>query len=316
MTSAATDTATRDLFADAESFGLPADDVIFFQQQMVQSLDFEGRLILGRPDWVFENPNGHGGSLTALLSTRALDDMEQRGIDTVFYYQVDNPLIRIADPEYLGFHLESEAEMSCKVIGKQDPMEKVGVVARIGGRVGIVEYTEIDEEHRLARDQDGELVYWAGNAAIHVLSTAFIRRVASNADELLPYHASEKKIPTVDENGSPVQPSQPNGRKLERFVFDALGATEKVCLVEGDRPIDYSPIKNAEGKDSPMTARADLISLYQSWLETAKIDFPRGGAAIELDHSRIDSPEDACQLGIQRCEEAGDLIRVEAGVNT
>jgi UDP-N-acetylglucosamine/UDP-N-acetylgalactosamine diphosphorylase len=312
MTSAATDAATRALFAANDWFGLPTEDVFFFQQDMVQSLDFDGRMMLERPDRIFENPNGHGGSLTALLSSGALADMERRGVDTVFYYQVDNPLIRIADPTYLGFHLEAEAEMSCKVIRKCDPMEKVGVIARADGKVGIVEYTEIDDENRFARDEDGELVFWAGSPAIHIFSTAFIRRVAEDADDLLPYHASAKQIPTIDDDGQPVRPSEPNGRKLERFVFDALGAAGSVCLVEGDRNLDYSPIKNAEGTDSPASARRDLIAVYRSWLDAAGIELPMGSDAIEIDHSRVDGPEEARQLGIQRAAEAGDVIGLRA----
>jgi UDP-N-acetylglucosamine/UDP-N-acetylgalactosamine diphosphorylase len=315
MTSDATDAVTREFFASADYFGLPEDDVIFFRQGMVPSLDFEGRLILERPDRIFENPDGHGGSLTALLSSGALDDIERRGIDTVFYYQVDNPLIQIADPVYLGFHLAAEAEISCKVIRKLDPTENVGVVARADGRIGIVEYTEIDDEHRFATDEDGELVYWAGNAAIHLFATSFIRRVASRAEELLPYHASARKIPTVDDEGNTVQPSAPNGHKLERFVFDALPAAQSVCVVEGDRASDYSPIKNAEGNDSPATARRDLIALYRSWLEDANIELPDGGAAIEIDHSRVDGPDEARQLGIRHCAEAADVIRVAERAN-
>jgi UDP-N-acetylglucosamine/UDP-N-acetylgalactosamine diphosphorylase len=313
MTSPATDAATRALFADNDSFGLPTEDVFFFQQGMIQSLDFDGRMMLERPDRIFENPNGHGGSLTALLSSGALDDMERRGVDTVFYHQVDNPLIRIADPTYLGFHLEAEAEMSCKVVRKCDPMEKVGVVARTDGKIGIVEYTEIDDEHRFATDENGELVFWAGSVAIHIFSTAFIRRVAESADELLPYHASAKLIPAIGADGRPVQPSQPNGRKLERFVFDALGAAQSVCLVEGERSLEYSPIKNTEGIDSPTSARRDLIAVYRSWLDAAGIEVPKGGGAIEIDHSRVDGPDEARQLGIQRCSEAGDVIRLQAG---
>jgi len=312
MTSAATDAATRALFADNDAFGLPTEDVFFFQQGMVQSLDFDGRMMLERPDRIFENPNGHGGSLSALLSSGALDDMERRGVDTVFYYQVDNPLIQIADPAYLGFHLEAEAEMSCKVVRKREPMEKVGVVARIDGKIGVVEYTEIDDEHRFATDENGELVFWAGNVAIHIFSTAFIRRVAENADELLPYHASAKLIPAIDDDGRPVQPTEPNGRKLERFVFDALAAARSVCLVEGDRNLEYSPIKNAEGIDSATSARRDLIAAYRSWLDAAGIEIPKGGDAIEIDHSRVDGPDEARQLGIQRCAEAGDVIRLQA----
>lgn len=311
MTSGATDAATRQGFAAADYFGLPEEEVIFFQQEMIQSLDFEGRLILESPDRIFENPNGHGGSLIALLSSGALDDMERRGVDTVFYYQVDNPLIRMADPTYLGFHLGAEAEMSAKVIRKKDPMEKVGVVAKADGRVGIVEYTEISDEHRFATEPDGSLKYWAGNTAIHVFSTHFIRRVVEAAGTYLPYHASAKAIPTLDEQGQSVSPAEANGLKLERFVFDALGAAKRVCVVEGDRAFDYSPIKNAEGGDSPETAKRDLIGLYRLWLTEAGIELPPDGVAIEIDHSRVDDSGEAIALGIQRWADAGDVIRVE-----
>jgi len=311
MTSDATDAATRALFADHDAFGLPAEDVCFFQPGMVQSLDFDGRMMLESPDRIFENPNGHGGALTALLSSGALDDMERRGIDTVFYYQVDNPLIQIAEPSYLGFHLEADSEMSCKVIRKRDAMEKMGVVARRDSKIAVVEYTEIDDEHRFATDEDDELVFWAGNAAIHVFATAFIRRVADSADDFLPYHVSEKLIPTIDDEGRPVRPSEPNGRKLERFVFDALGAARSVCLVEGERDREYSPVKNAEGADSPASARRDLIAVYRSWLDAAGIEAPERGVAIEIDHSRVDGPDEARALGIQRCAEAGDVIRLQ-----
>jgi UDP-N-acetylglucosamine/UDP-N-acetylgalactosamine diphosphorylase len=310
MTSDSTDAATRDFFASADYFGLPKEDVFFFQQGMVQSLDFDGRMILERPDRIFENPDGHGGSLTALLSSGALDDIERRGVDTVFYYQVDNPLIQIADPVYVGFHLAAGAEMSCKVISKRDPMESVGIVARAGGQIGIVEYTEIDDAHRFATDPDGELKYWAGNAAIHLFATSFIRRIAGRADELLPLHASARKIPTVDDAGNTVPASEPNGHKLERFVFDALATARSVCVVEGERATEYSPIKNAEGTDSPASARHDLVALYRAWLEGAGIELPGEGAAIEIDHSQVDSPDEARQLGVRNCAEAGDVIRV------
>ncbi|HXV37100.1 MAG TPA: UDPGP type 1 family protein [Myxococcota bacterium] len=316
MTSDATDAETRALFAARDAFGLPAEDLIFFRQGMVQSLDFEGRLLLERPDRIFENPDGHGGSLTALLASGALDEMERRGIDTIFYYQVDNPLIRIADPSYLGFHLESGAEMSCKVIRKRDAMEKMGVVARADGRIGVIEYTEIDDEHRFAADESGELEFWAGNAAIHVLSTRFVRRVAERADEYLPYHASAKVIPTLDDVGHPMHPAEPNGLKLERFVFDALAAAQSVCVVEGDRRSEYSPIKNAEGADSPLSARRDLVAVYRSWLDAAGIATPAADAAIEIDHSLVDSVDDARALGVERCADAGDAIRVQSKADT
>jgi UDP-N-acetylglucosamine/UDP-N-acetylgalactosamine diphosphorylase len=239
--------------------------------------------------------------------------MKQRGVDTIFYYQVDNPLVRIADPEYLGLHDESRAEMSCKVLRKPDPDVKWGVVARIGGRVGIVEYTELDDTMRNARDEHGQLVYWAGSPAIHILSTEFVARVASNADVLLPYHASAKKIPTIDAEGRPIAPREPNGIKLERFVFDALPVAERVCIVETRQLEEFSPIKNAEGPESPASARRDLVNEYRRWLASAGVALPPEQYLLEVDHSRIDGPQDAAEAGLSSLEDAAGWIVVGSG---
>jgi UDP-N-acetylglucosamine/UDP-N-acetylgalactosamine diphosphorylase len=312
MTSPATDAATRRHFAEHRHLGLPAEDVFFFQQGSVPSFDLEGRLLLAEPGRLAENPDGHGGALLALLASGALDDMQRRGIDTLFYYQVDNPLVRIADPVFLGLHADSGAEVSCKVVRKLDPMEKVGVLARRDGRVAVVEYTELDDEHRFARGEDGDLRFWAGNIAIHVFATSFVRRVAADPDRWLPFHVSEKAIPCVDDAGRPVQPTAPNGRKLERFVFDALPAALGVCVVEADRAQEFSPVKNARGPDSPQTARRDLTAQYAAWLAAAGIRVP-SGTALEIDHSRIDSAEDARAAGVGNPAEAGDLLRMGSG---
>jgi UDP-N-acetylglucosamine/UDP-N-acetylgalactosamine diphosphorylase len=313
MTSAATDAPTRDFFRAQEFFGLPEEDVLFFCQGMVPSMDFDGRLLLAARDRIFENPDGHGGCLTALLESGVLDQLERRGIDTIFYYQVDNPLVRMCDPVYLGFHAAAGAEISCKVVRKTDPEEKVGIVARANGHPAVVEYTELGDTDRRARDANGELVYWTGNIAIHLLATAFVRRVAGDAERFLPFHASAKKIPHIDAEGRAVTPAEPNGRKLERFVFDALSAAKGVCVVETDRLVEFSPVKNAEGGDSPATARRDLVASYRAWLAAAGVALPPKDVAIELDHAQIDDPGDARSLGIHDVAAAGDAIHIAPG---
>jgi UDP-N-acetylglucosamine/UDP-N-acetylgalactosamine diphosphorylase len=313
MTSPATDVATRAGFAENDHFGLPAEDVMLFSQSMVPSFDFDGKLMLETPSRIFENPNGHGGAITALLDSGALDDMARRGIDTLFYYQVDNPLVPLADPVFLGFHTENDAEISCKVIRKRDADEKVGVVARVDGRVGVVEYTEIDEASRSATDAQGELRYWGGNTAIHIFNVEFIRRVAADPETLLPYHASAKKIPGLDPSGHPMTPEAPNGHKLERFIFDALRAAERVCVVEASREEEYSPVKNASGSDSPTTARTDLQTRYRAWLEEAGVALPPD-LRIEIDESVIADAADVRNMKIRRVEDAPDAIRTAPGV--
>jgi UDP-N-acetylglucosamine/UDP-N-acetylgalactosamine diphosphorylase len=313
MTSDATDAATRAFLERHARFGLPEGDVFVFRQGMVPSFDFAGRLILEAPGRIFESPNGHGGVLTALVESGALDDMEGRGVDTIFYYQVDNPLVRLGDPAFLGFHAAAGAEMSVKVVKKREPGEKMGVLARRDGRLGVVEYTELEDRHRHARDASGELVFWAGNLAIHAFATAFVRRVAARAHELLPLHASAKKIPSVDDEGRPVVPAEPNGHKLERFVFDALPAARAVSVVETSREEEYAPVKNAEGGESPETSRRALCALYRRWLAAADVEAPAEGVALEIDHSRVDGPDDARGLGIRSFREAPDVIRTAAG---
>lgn len=314
MTSEATDAPTRALFAREASFGLPAGDVCFFRQRMMPAIDFEGRLILDRPDHVFESPDGHGGVIPALAASGALDDLEARGCTHVFYYQVDNPLVRIADPVYLGLHTDSGAEVSCKVVAKRDPMEKVGHVALVDGRVGIVEYTEIDPAQRDARDTSGALVHRAGAISIYVWETTLLRRLSRDADRVLPFHASPKPIPTVDEAGRAVTPSAANGWKLERFVFDGLRCAKRVAVVETDRE-EYSPVKNACGGESPMTAKRDLSALYRAWLAEAGIALPPGAGLVEVDESSFGGADDFFARGITRVAQAGDAIRIASGAN-
>ncbi len=315
MTSAATDAATRELFSQNRCFGLAPGEVHFFQQRTMPAVDFAGRLLLDRPDHVFENPDGHGGAVPALAASGALAELEDRGCTHVFTYQVDNPLVRIADPVYLGLHAETGAEVSCKVVEKRDPGEKVGHVALVDGRIGIVEYTEIDPAARDARNASGTLALWAGAISIYVLDAPFLRRLAAEADEALPFHVSPKKIPALDDAGALHCPSEPNGWKLERFLFDALPRARRVSVVETGRD-EYSPVKNAEGSESPATARRDLSDLYRRWLLEGGVSLPEEAGLVEIDQSLFGGPQDFRARGITRVAQAGDAIRIASGAST
>jgi UDP-N-acetylglucosamine/UDP-N-acetylgalactosamine diphosphorylase len=315
MTSPANDGPTRALFEAEDFFGLDCEDVFIFSQGTLPAWDFEARLILDAPGRIAESPNGHGGALTALEASGALDDMADRGVDRLFYFQVDNPLVRMGDPVFLGFHDECASEMSCKVIRKVDPLEKVGVVARSHGRPTVVEYTELSEGLRDARDAQGRLLYWAGNIAIHVFNLDFLRRIARESEKLLPVHASPKVIASAHSSDKERASGAPNGYKLERFVFDALPWAERICVLEVRAAEEFSPIKNAEGKDSPESSRADLEACYRRWLERAGLEIPPGALAIEIDHSVIDSAAEAVESGFGTLAEAGQAILFSTGSN-
>jgi UDP-N-acetylglucosamine/UDP-N-acetylgalactosamine diphosphorylase len=313
MTSPATDAAVRHLFDRNRQFGFDPEDLFLFAQRQIPAVDSEGSLILERPDRIAESPDGHGAVIPALLESGALRRMAERGLTTVFYCHVDNPLVRIADPTLLGYQAISGAEVACKAVRKRDPLEGLGTLARLDGRPAVVEYTEIEEPRRSLRDSKGELVFWAGSIGVHALDLGWLRRVARDAENLLPYHASPKKIPTVDSSGRRVEPSTPNGYKLERFLFDAFPAAGFLVAVEARREEEYSPIKNAVGPASPESGRRDLVACYRRWLDAAGIALPKGDVAIELDHRWIDSTEDAEAMGISDATGAQHVIRIATG---
>jgi UDP-N-acetylglucosamine/UDP-N-acetylgalactosamine diphosphorylase len=320
MTSPATDAATRQLFERSGRWGVAPEDVWFFCQGTAPSLDFDGRLLLAAPDRIVESPDGHGGCLEALVASGTVERLRARGIRRITTHQVDNPLVRIADPVSLGAHELREADMSCKVVAKRSPEERAGTVAMLEGQIRVIEYTEIDPHHRDLRDPHGDLVFWPASIGMHVLELDFVERVGSEVEQWLPYHASAKRIPWHDPAGpisaSSVVPDEPNGYKLERFVFDALRAARRTALLEVRREDEYAPIKKPDGGESPRAARKALTDLARRWLAGAGIEGAESASWIELDQSCIDGPGEARRSGIRHVTEAPDRIRVATGEAT
>ena len=279
MTSESNHDATVAYFREHAFHGLREDSVRFFRQDMLPAVDRAGKFLLETKSRVFTSPNGHGGSLKALRDSGALADMKERGIDVIFYFQVDNPLVEICDPVFLGRHLEARADMSSKVVRKSSWKEKVGVIGLLGGKLAVIEYSDLPEAAARAVLPDGSLEYWAGSIAIHVLSADFVDRLTRGGFHL-PYHRAEKAIPHVDASARVVKPSEKNGIKFETFVFDALAEARNSVTMEVLREEEFSPVKNAEGEDSPATSRRDLTALYLRWLEEngASIERDQGGA--------------------------------------
>lgn len=282
MTSHANHEQTEKFFRDHNFFGLPENDVFFFRQGRMPAIDENGKILLEKKDRIAMSPDGHGGSLRALYRSGAIAEMEKRGIDTISYFQVDNPLAHIIDPTFLGFHLAEKSEMSSKMIPKAYPEEKVGVFAMRDETMLVVEYSDLPEDLAHRRDDSGDLVFQCGSIAIHLLSVPFVKKLGGSDDEndLLPFHLAHKKVATIDESGQPIEPDEPNGIKFEMFVFDALPSAKNPLVIEARRADEFSPVKNAEGVDSPETCRTDQLKQFARWLKAA-------GASIETDADDI-----------------------------
>ncbi|MFP4057246.1 MAG: UTP--glucose-1-phosphate uridylyltransferase [Candidatus Brocadiia bacterium] len=274
MTSEANDAATRSFFDEHRCFGLDGDDVVFFRQGTMPAVDLEGKLLMAGKGRIATSPNGHGGTLAALRDTGALDDLRRRGIDVISYSQVDNPLIRIIDPAFIGHHLDSGSEFSSKSLPKRDAEEGLGVFCYVDGQLRVVEYSDLPEECKYATEPDGSLRFSAGNIAIHILAPDLVERLTEEGASL-PYHRALKKVPHVDAQGRSLEPDEPNGVKFEMFIFDALPHATNPLVMTVRREEEFAPIKRAEGEDSPHTARQAQVDLFGRWLEQAGVAVPR-----------------------------------------
>jgi len=283
MTSPANHATTQDFFAQNKFFGLDRARVLFFPQGMMPAVDFNGKILLAAPGRIALSPDGHGGSLRALARSGALDTLRAQGVDILSYFQVDNPLVRCADPEFIGFHLETGSEMSTKMVPKRGADEKVGnLCLDEQGRVIVVEYSDLPRALCEERDPGGALRYRAGSIGIHILDREFVAHLGAGRDAAhrLPFHRADKKVATVDQAGQPAQPAQPNGVKFEMFVFDALPFARQATIIETDRAGDFSPVKNASGVDSAASCRDDQLRQFARWLRAA-------GAPVPVDASGL-----------------------------
>lgn len=275
MTSPLNHAETKLIFESNAYYGLQQEDVFMFQQGTLPNFDFDGKILLADKNTIASSPDGHGGSLKALYRSGAVDDMKRRGIEYVSYFQVDNPLINIFDPLFIGLHVLDKAEMSSKALLKTGPKERVGNFCIIDGKITVIEYSDLPDELAEKQNPDGSLLFELGSIAIHMISRGFIERLNARGDSSLPLHRAVKKIPYINDRGELVEPDEPNGVKLETFVFDALPLAANSIILQTDRSEEFAPIKNATGVDSPETSREMIIARSAAWLESAGVKVPR-----------------------------------------
>ncbi len=289
MTSEATDAPTKAYFAEHDYFGLPREDVFFFEQALSPAVDFQGKLLLAEKGAVAMSPNGHGGVLQALKDGGALADMRRRGIKVISYFQVDNPLIKLVDPAFIGYHIERGSEFSSKALPKRDADEGLGVFCSRNGNLHVIEYSHLPDRYKYATNERDELVFLAGSIAIHAINVEFFERVLDMGVRL-PYHPAVKRIKCIDDQGRPIDPERPNGVRFETFIFDAIPYARNTLVLMVDRGEEFAPIKQKEGPDSPATARQAQINLFGRWLERAGVAVPRdakGDVTIPIEISPL-----------------------------
>ncbi|MCJ1379146.1 UDP-N-acetylglucosamine pyrophosphorylase [Xylographa soralifera] len=275
MTSGPTRGPTEKFFQERDYFGLGKDNVVIFEQGVLPCISNEGRILLETKAKVAVAPDGNGGIYQALLMSSVRTDMRKRGIEHIHAYCVDNCLVKVADPVFIGFAASKDVDIATKVVRKRSAKESVGLILLKNGKPDVVEYSEIDEAMAEAKDpkQPDVLKFRAANIVNHYYSFRFLETIEEWAHQL-PHHVARKKIPYVDtDNGETIKPEKPNGIKLEQFVFDVFSRLEleKFASLEVKREDEFSPLKNAKGtgEDDPDTSKKDILNQGTRWIESA-----------------------------------------------
>jgi UDP-N-acetylglucosamine/UDP-N-acetylgalactosamine diphosphorylase len=271
---------TTGFFQSNNYFGLDPGYVRFIQQEMFPAIDQKGRILLREKSRVFLSPSGHGGTFSAIKNSGTLDWMKSMAVEELFYFQVDNVLIKILDPVFIGYHVKNGCSMSSKCVSKRDRAEKLGMFAVEKGSTIIIEYSEIHDPD-LIMEKSTIDSYAAGSIAIHMINLSFAERTAKGTASL-PLHLAYKTVPFIDERGKKVMPEQSNAYKIETFIFDALKNCPHTMIMEVKREEEFSPLKNKTGEDSPQTVERDQLLYFGRWFEEAGVPVPRDSDGVPL----------------------------------
>lgn len=252
MTSDKNHEDTTSFFAEKNYFGYDKEHIHFFRQDMAPASDYNGKIFLEEKGRLATSPNGNGGWFSSLQNAGLIDLMHKEGITWMNVFAVDNVLQRIADPCFVGATIAKKCSCGAKVVRKADPDEKVGVMCLENDHPSIIEYYEITDELRDTKNANGEPAYNFGVILNYLFEISHLEKIADNE---LPLHVVEKKIPYLDENGTLIKPENVNGYKFESLILDLIRLFDNCLPFEVDRNKEFAPIKNKTGIDSIESAR-------------------------------------------------------------
>lgn len=294
MTSGPTREATEKHFEKMEHFGLQSDQITFFNQGTLPCFSLDGsKILMNSRSSICESPDGNGGLYKAIIKARLLDDFHAKKIKHIHMYCVDNSLVKVADPLFLGFAIERDFLLATKAVRKRDAAELVGLIVleEQSQRPCVIEYSEISKDLTEKPDpKDSSKLYLrAANIVNHYYSVGLLEEMLdewTSSQEHLPFHIAKKKIPSIDlKTGEFVKPEEPNGVKLEQFIFDVFPSVnlDKFGCLEVERAEEFSPLKNntSAANDNALTCKKHFLELGTKWVRENGGIVPEG-AFVEV----------------------------------
>ena len=258
MTSRENNDQTEEFFKENNYFNYDSNLIIFFKQGELPMCSEDGKLLIDEKGKIKEAADGHGGIFESMKKNGIISDMKSKGIEWAFIGPVDNVLAKMVDPTLLGLALDKKVLAGGKSVVKAGPKEKVGVFCKRNGKPGVVEYTEITDDMAQATTENGQLIFGESHINCNLFNIESIEEVSKKK---LPYHCAHKKAKYINEDGELVIPEKPNAYKFESFIFDAFDMLDDMAILRVKREEEFAPVKNAEGNDSPETAR----KLYENY---------------------------------------------------
>lgn len=252
MTSDENNDETVEFFEKNNYFDYPKEAVKFFIQGEMPMINTEGKILLNEEGLIKQAGAGHGAIFEAMRKNGIIYEMQNKGIEWVFIGGVDNVLVKMVDPVLIGLSIERNVLAAGKSVVKANPHEKVGVFCKKDGKPSVIEYSEISNELAEAVDEKGELLLGESHILCNQFNIKILEELAKNK---LPYHVAFKKATYMDEKGNIISPTEPNAYKFEAFIFDAFSSIPEMLVMRVKREEEFAPVKNAEGVDSPETAR-------------------------------------------------------------
>lgn len=256
MTSTYNHNQTINFFEEKNFFDYPKEYVKFFSQSELPLIDTNGNLLLEELHKVKEASNGNGDVFNSMLKNGIIDDMKSKNIEWVFFSGIDNVILDIVDPLFLGLTINKNMNVASKTLFKQDYNSKEWVFVRKNGKPSIIDCNYLSDKMKIQKDKKDNYLYREVNILAHLFNISAIDKIAK---ENLPYHRAFKKNDFINEEGMKQVPENPNTFKFETFIFDAFSLFDDMLLLRVNKDDEFAPIKDFTGPHNPEIA----IELYK-----------------------------------------------------